>query len=240
MSTLLLIRHGQASFGAGNYDKLSEMGITQSFFLGEHWVQTDRKIDFAVSGIQQRQKHTLEVVADVYRVAGKTFPEPLLDESFNEYDATGIMTKFFPKLMTQNARLQEIMRLQSSGEINSTSGRKSFQEVFEIVMNRWIEGDTGADDLESWDLFNSRVVVGIKRIMEEHPDGKTVAIFTSGGPICAAMKFALDLTYRKALELSWVVKNAGITEFKFKRDKFTLTGFNMTPHFHDEALVTFR
>jgi len=37
MGTLYLVRHGQASFGAADYDNLSELGHKQSARLGEYW-----------------------------------------------------------------------------------------------------------------------------------------------------------------------------------------------------------
>ncbi|MDP1886245.1 histidine phosphatase family protein, partial [Polaromonas sp.] len=37
MGTLYLVRHGQASFGAENYDVLSSMGHRQSVRLGEYF-----------------------------------------------------------------------------------------------------------------------------------------------------------------------------------------------------------
>jgi broad specificity phosphatase PhoE len=36
MGTLYLVRHGQASFGADDYDQLSELGRRQSVRLGEY------------------------------------------------------------------------------------------------------------------------------------------------------------------------------------------------------------
>lgn len=39
MGQLLLVRHGQASFGADDYDQLSDLGKRQSIRLGEYWRQ---------------------------------------------------------------------------------------------------------------------------------------------------------------------------------------------------------
>ena len=37
MGSIYLIRHGQASLGAANYDVLSPLGIRQSQLCGEHF-----------------------------------------------------------------------------------------------------------------------------------------------------------------------------------------------------------
>ena len=57
-------------------------------------------------------------------------------------------------------------------------------------------------------------------------------------PACAAC--GLETTDRIALALGWAVKNASINEFKYRGDRFSMTGFNMTPHFDEDTYVTFR
>jgi broad specificity phosphatase PhoE len=38
MSDLYMIRHGQASFGEENYDRLSPTGVVQAEIVARHWV----------------------------------------------------------------------------------------------------------------------------------------------------------------------------------------------------------
>jgi len=40
MSSIYLVRHGQASFGSANYDELSDRGRRQSRILGEYLFNT--------------------------------------------------------------------------------------------------------------------------------------------------------------------------------------------------------
>jgi len=240
MSTLLLIRHGQASFGTENYDRLSELGMKQSRLLGEYWAARGQKLDAVFCGAQERQKQTLLAVRDAYIERGLPFLTHDVIAGFNEYDSQGIMMRLFPKLMEEDKRIQEVIRGSTGMGGNTPQGRKSFQEIFEIVVNRWIRGDVEAPGLESWVSFYGRVEKGIRRIMSEFPNGKTVAVFTSGGPISATMRFALGTSDETAINLSWVIKNASINEFKYNAERFSLTGFNMTPQFQDDALVTYR
>lgn len=240
MSTLLMVRHGQASFGSDDYDKLSEVGVEQSRHLGEYLVRRNYNFDAAYTGAQQRQKETFEEVAKVFREFELDFPRPVVSEDFNEYDARGIMMYLFPKLQGSDDRLKEILKNASDLRLDTPGGRKTFQEVFEIVMNHYIEGRMQVDELESWKAFNDRVANGISKITESFGESRTVVIFTSGGPISAAIQYALDLSPQKTLQLNWVVKNSAITEFKFKPGRFTLTGFNMVPHLREDTLITYR
>ena len=110
--------------------------------------------------------------------------------------------------------------------------------AFEYV--RAIAGEIDEKSVESWERFTHRVIRGVEEIVASYPAGKTVAVFTSGGPISAVMQYALDTTDRIALSLGWVVKNASINEFKYRGDRFSLTGFNMTPHFEEDIYETYR
>ena len=56
MTTILLARHGQASFGQANYDKLSELGGTQAQMLGQHYAHTQRRVDAIFTGNLVRQQ----------------------------------------------------------------------------------------------------------------------------------------------------------------------------------------
>ena len=240
MSTLLMVRHGQASFGETDYDKLSEMGITQSCLLGEYWVKRGQKFDALFTGAQRRQQDTLLVLQDVYRKSGLDLPEPNVNEAFNEYDAAGMLAHFLPKLLREEPGLEETVNRAMNTEGDSKVRRRAFQDILTIVMNRWIAGEMDPETVESWERFTHRVIRGVEEIVAEYPSGKTVAVFTSGGPISAVMQYALETSDRIALALGWVVKNASINEFKYRGARFSMTGFNMTPHFHGDAHVTYR
>jgi broad specificity phosphatase PhoE len=240
MSTLIMVRHGQASFGASDYDKLSEKGIAQSVALGEHWVRRGRRLDAACSGAQERQVHTLRSVRDVYRQQGRAFPGPRVLDAFNEYDADGIMRRFLPALLEREAGVREGMAQINRDGVASPAGKQAFQKVFQIVMDRWLRGEGDVEGVESWQMFRERVLGGIRTIVDGYPSGKTVAVFTSGGPVSAVLQHALQIPDRAAPELGWIIKNGSLTEFRYSGDRFTLTGFNLVPHYDHDDMITYR
>jgi broad specificity phosphatase PhoE len=75
--------------------------------------------------------------------------------------------------------------------------------------------------------------------MDENNGGKTVAAFTSGGVIAAALGLALNLDDEQIIALSWIVRNASCTELLFSRDRWSLHTFNATPHFARGELLTY-
>ena len=78
MSVLTLIRHGQASFFADNYDQLSELGERQARALGEYWARRELKFDEVYTGPRVRQSHSAElaVAAARHRVVGAHGRDP--------------------------------------------------------------------------------------------------------------------------------------------------------------------
>ncbi|NER60017.1 histidine phosphatase family protein, partial [Pseudomonas sp. MAFF212428] len=58
MGSIFLIRHGQASFGADDYDVLSPTGIAQSEALGDYLARLGLRLDRCVAGTLRRQQDT--------------------------------------------------------------------------------------------------------------------------------------------------------------------------------------
>ena len=82
MSKLIFFRHAQASFGADNYDALSEKGIEQTILLGKHLVAKKFKFDKIFVGPLQRQQHTFDIVKEMYAKNKVPMPTPILVDGF--------------------------------------------------------------------------------------------------------------------------------------------------------------
>lgn len=59
---LWFVRHGQASLGRDDYDRLSPSGARQSRILGQYLKKTGVCFDTVYSGDMKRQKDTAELV----------------------------------------------------------------------------------------------------------------------------------------------------------------------------------
>ena len=59
MGSLILVRHGQASFGEKNYDKLSKLGHLQARLLGKFFKKEGVVFDKFFTGNMSRQLETL-------------------------------------------------------------------------------------------------------------------------------------------------------------------------------------
>ena len=236
MSDLYLVRHGQASFGRGDYDRLSPLGVRQARILGTHLVRIGLRFDAAYSGTMDRQRSTADEVFQCYRDAEKTVPELVQTDGLNEYDTTAVVSAQVPAMMAADPTLADDLE-------RMYTDKESFKRIFEGAMLRWVSGNHDNPGSESWTHFASRVSDALQDIMRAHGRGSTVAVFTSGGPICAALKWVLGLSGERAIRLNWQVVNTSYSRFMYNDERITLAGFNSISHLelnNEQSLITYR
>ena len=233
MSTLYFIRHGQASFGRSNYDRLSERGYEQARVLAEH-LAGGQAFDRIYTGTLERQTETARALIDLYRERGLAPPEVQPSEAFNEYESEAVCRTLIPKLVQAEPDLEPLVAAMFEDN-------RAFQKIFETVMRRWVAGEYRIPGIESWNAFKKRVNAALDDILAEEGQGLRIAVFTSGGPIAVAVQRALELSDEACLRVSWQVVNASITRFKCTSDRIMLATFNEHDYLETaEGLVTYR
>lgn len=212
MSTLTVVRHGQARPFDSNPDQLSALGEEQARTLAEYWKRLGVTFDEVWSGSLQRQRQTAELAAGT----------PQISEDWNEYDANGILHNFAPPY-----------ELEPGADRN-----RKFQKVFEPAMLAWLAAEEH-ESVETWRLFQGRVMRAL-RLLQDGPSARNIVLFTSGGPVSVLVQAAIGAPERSFLEINWRVKNCSITEFTFSRERISLDSFNALPHLERAELRTFR
>jgi broad specificity phosphatase PhoE len=236
MGILYFIRHGQASFGQKNYDRLSLAGIQQARILGEYLAGIRFVFNEAYCGKMERQQHTAREVMDSFTSAGLAFPSPVTQSAFDEYDAFTVWKNQTHEMIQEKALLPEDIA-------QTRTDKRKFQQLFERVMMRWISGNHDAPGNIRWEDFVGRVLEGITTLTTRHGTSQHIAVFTSGGPISIAMQLALSLSDSKTMEISWQVMNASVSRFYFNSRGIFLAGFNDIAHLamkQDSSLLTYR
>jgi broad specificity phosphatase PhoE len=226
MTTIYLIRHGQASVGAENYDVLSAIGETQAKILGEHLAGTHISFDAVYSGKLKRQIDTATLATGDFGVPLRTRPE------FNEYHHRQIFNKYLPSLAATDNEVSAAMAEGMKGIMT--------QSVFNKLMMAWVEDTDSSGDIETWQQFNQRIADGIDYIIDTYPD-KTIAVFTSGGVITSIFRHMFSLPPQKTFEMNWNINNAGITSIKHRSDGLSLREYNNISHLllqRDKTLIT--
>ncbi len=232
MSTIHFIRHGQASFGSDNYDRLSETGYLQSKVIGDWYARLGVAFDAVYSGPLSRQQET--ALTAMARLPGG--PEFEVISELSEYDTRNVFTSQLPEVIKEEPGVADLLD-------KMFKDRRTFQIIFEKVMRRWVSGKYDADGCETWLDFKDRVQAGIRRIMAENGRGKTVAVFSSGGPLSLIMQLSLGLSDEKSVQVNWQAFNASISEFFYSNDRISISSFNSTAHLREKknpALITYR
>ena len=208
MAELLIVRHGQASFGADDYDILSDLGHRQSAALGEMLREIGWTPDRLVTGTLRRQKETLA------SMGFDAAPEE--HAGFNEYDFGDLL----------NARFDGKVPDMVKGD------RKThFRALRETIFDWQDAAFDGAS--ETYAAFAQRVEAA--RAFACDTDAPRVLVVSSGGVIGQLTATALGADKRHMMELNLQIKNTAMTRFMFKGDRFSLSEFNATPHFMSPA-----
>ena len=240
MSTLVLVRHGQACAFSDDPDRLSELGWEQARILGRYWAARNTRFDAVFRGTLRRQRETLEAVAQEYRHQGVAFPEAVVLPGLNEYDAQDLVKDIAPRIAELDAAFSPLWTAWQA-ESGGPEENRRFQLMFEALVSRWIGGQLSGHGLEPWEEFQRRVDGALGQIRERGGRGTRLAAFTSGGPIGVAVQSCLGAPPMAALQLNWRVRNSSLTTFLFSGSRISVDAFNELPHLVDKpSVVTFR
>lgn len=239
MGRLILVRHGQASFLSEDYDRLSPTGIEQSRLLGQWFARQGVRIDQAYAGPRRRHIETARAAAEGYGAAGGVHPETTVLGDLDECRTDLHFERLVPELSARYGHLEDLGAAFAAA-VSDGDRRKSFQRLFDAVMRLYIHDQFALAELETWGSFLGRVAGAMRTMMASAPSGATVAAYTSGGTIAAALHFALETDPDRTLEFMWQGRNAAITEFVFSGDRISLAMFNALPHLDDRSLWTHR
>ncbi len=200
MGQVLVVRHGQASFGAEDYDVLSASGEEQARRLGEALAPLEP--DLVVHGSLRRQRGTARIMAEA---AGWSAPVTE-DHRWNELD--------------------QFSQFASIEPMPDETDAASFQRWYEVAMGRWSSGEHDDDYTESYTAFHDRSVAALDAVAA----AGTVVAVSSGGPISALVTRLLDggpATYARLLPTT---VNTGVTRVVSGRRGLTLVSYNEHSH----------
>ena len=197
MAELYLIRHAQASFGAENYDKLSELGHVQSRWLGEYIAEQDIDFDVVMLGDLVRHRETLESLQHGLSAHPQfVHLEPKLKQALvvphlNEFDFKSVATAF----ISLNPKMAP----------NENATKAEFFIVFKKAVYAWSQGELDQYVPEKWSDFQGRVSSYQELLCNEYV-GKKVLAVTSGGAIGMAVSQMLGASNESMIELNLQIR----------------------------------
>ncbi|WP_322030304.1 histidine phosphatase family protein [Paraburkholderia sp. J76] len=223
MAELYLVRHGQASFGAENYDELSSSGSVQSRWLGEYYAQSGLTFDRIVTGTMRRHAQTADALL---AAMGGAPVEIAQDADLNEYDFHALFSA-----------------LEESGPAPGTTAEgsmKHFYKELKRVLQLWSEDKLPGRVPETWAQFQARVERARRAI--QRSGGKRVLVVSSGGPIAVFTQQVLQAPAAAAIALNTQIRNSSVSQYVFNESAMSLVTFNTLPHLEQAGrreLVTY-
>jgi broad specificity phosphatase PhoE len=214
MAHIHLIRHGQASFGAADYDQLSDLGHRQSVRLGEHLrtqtAQGGPAWDAVITGTLRRHRQTWAGIAQGSGLA----LEPLEWPGLNEYDSEALI------------KALHACHLAQPGE---PGAYKQHFRLLRDALTQWMAGTISPQGMPSYTEFVAGAVGALAHI-RQHLADKNVLVVSSGGPISTLVGHLLHTPPETTIELNLQIRNTAVTELVGTPKRQRLVSFNSLPH----------
>lgn len=210
MGSLYLVRHGQASFGAADYDQLSAKGREQCRHLGAYWRERGQRFDAVFTGTLRRHAQSLAGIVEGY---GEDLPAIALP-GLDEYDSEAVVRAIHPEPLaapTTPEAVKQHFRLLRQGLL------------------AWMAGETAPVGMPSHVDFAAGVADALDRVRALGV-GRQALIVSSGGPISTAVAQVLSAPAETCVELNLRIRNSAVTEFAFNPKRHHLVTFNTLPH----------
>jgi broad specificity phosphatase PhoE len=210
MPYLYLVRHAQPDF-AGNYDSVTDLGLTQSRWLGRHFAERGTHFARAACGSLQRQLGTLDALLGQL---GQP-PPRRTDPGFNEYDTASVLGAI---------AAGDDLALRAAGD------RRAYFLALRSGLEAWSRRDAPVPGGETWRQFGERVDAAVSSACAGLGADEPVLVVTSGGVIGRLVADTLGAGADAAIELNLQTRNTGITEIACGRRARRVVSFNAVPH----------
>ncbi len=210
MGNLYLVRHGQASFGADDYDQLSALGHRQSVRLGEYFAQQGLRFDAVITGTLKRHQQTLAGILEGMQQTG----EPLAWPGLNEYDSEAVIQVIHPQPLPK------------------PDTPELYRQHFRLLrdgLTQWMAGVVSPRGMPTYDDFVAGVTGALDHVRASHA-GQNVLLVSSGGPISTAVGRVLQTPPETTIELNLRIRNTSVTQFAFTPKRHMLVSYNGISH----------
>lgn len=235
MAAIYLIRHGQASFGTDDYDRLSTLGCRQAEIVGEYLRECGILLDAAYCGDLLRQRETARLA-----LTSQPGEVPLhVDSRFNEIQNDEQIKYLVPELVETHPGIRDLMQ-------RGLSSSKDYQKLIDAVFNYWVSPECDDPRLQSWADYSGGVRDALREMIEAQGGGKTVAIFTSGGTIATIVAQVLGLSGTDTYKFYEPLFNCSVSQLLYSGSRVSLSYFNDRSFLQvngarlGEELVTYR
>ncbi|WP_323847263.1 histidine phosphatase family protein [Microbulbifer magnicolonia] len=219
MAEFYAVRHGQASFGAADYDKLSELGWRQARWLGGHWHAAGMQFDRILCGSLLRHRETARGICEAMGLdTAQVQAQVQIVPQLNEFDFHSVMQSF-GELDPQSVPARD-------------ASRSDYYRFLKKAMLAWSEGEISP--AESWSEFEQRIGEALD-LIGDSPKGSKTLVVSSGGAIAMMVRQVLGAQAETVTKLNMQIKNTAVSRFFAGAGSISLHSFNHVPHLETEG-----
>ncbi len=209
MGTLYLVRHGQASFGATDYDQLSPLGAQQCHALGAYLAAHGVQFEAVLRGSLRRHVQSLAALGQGHG----PLPAALEWPGLNEYHSEALLQAFHPGPLPPH---------------NTPDGYRQHFRILREALLAWMAGSIAPAGMPAYAAWVAGIVAALDHV-RSHCSGNVLMV-SSGGPIATAVAQVLGAPPATSIELNLRIRNSALTEFAFTPKRHSLVVFNHLPH----------
>lgn len=215
MTEIVLVRHGQASFGKANYDKLSDLGTQQAKWLGEYLATNDICFDALWRGDMFRHEETALGMLEGIGSSSLTSEQVVIYPGLNEFDFQAIADAY--------------IKTDPAAKPDKNAPPAEFYRLLRKSMLAWSNGALDEFEIpELWSEFQHRVMSVLEAAVNS--DHKRVVLSTSGGAIAMMVSQVLGADAATMVNLNLQIRNTSITQIFANKHGTHLHQFNAIPH----------
>ena len=210
MGTIYLVRHGQASFGADDYDQLSPLGTQQAQQLGRYWQERGMRFDAVYTGTLKRHVQTLAGIRETL----PGLPDAHALPALNEYDSHALIRCIHPE------------------PLSPVDTPETYRAHFRLLCDaiaQWMAGVISPENMPTWEDFSGGIWQVLEQIRQQH-HAENVLIVSSGGPISTATSLVLGTAPEVSIALNMRIRNTAVTELSMSPKRLMLQTFNTLNH----------
>jgi broad specificity phosphatase PhoE len=213
MGKLYLVRHGQASFGAANYDQLSPLGGQQCRALGDYFAARGQRFEAIYTGTLARQVQSQQAICAGLAAAGMALPEVQRLPGLNEYESAALIEAVAPEPLPKPDTPERV--------------RQHFGLLRQGLL-AWMAGQSQPRGMPSFADFAAGLADALAQARRQ--GAGDVLIVSSGGPISTAVGQSLGASAEATIALNMRIRNSALSEFTCSPQRHTLLTFNTLPH----------
>lgn len=258
MGVVYLVRHGQASFGTDDYDRLSELGAEQARITGDHLGALRVRPTSIIHGAMLRQRQTAGgIIAGLEATAGSRPVSTVgattgaadaigatgatgTDGATGARSASGSDHDSVPDPIVDDGwnefNAWELTDALPDPDPRAKKDSRVFQGELERGCARWASGEHDADYTETFREFTDRVDRALDTAVAALGSGESAIVVSSSGAIAWTAARLLGAGFDQWLAFNRVTINTGITKIISGRTGTSLISFN--EHGHQSAEMT--